>query len=57
MECLESGTGWVRGEVTDTKSMGTKYNHWGLGRGVQGRRARETDGQINIRRLMPKNLY
>lgn len=23
--------------------MGTKYNHWGLGRGVQGRRARETD--------------
>jgi hypothetical protein len=37
--------------------MGTKYNHWGLGRGVQGRRARETDEQINIRRLMPKNLY
>lgn len=36
------------------QSMGTEYNQWGLGRGVQGRRTRETDGQINIRRLMPK---
>lgn len=53
----ESGTGWVEGRGDRHQSLGTEYNQRGQGRRAQGRRARETDGQINIRRLGPKNLY
>lgn len=52
----ESGTGWVRGVGGGDRhqSLGTEYNQRGQGRGAQGERAKETDGLINIRRLMPK---
>lgn len=55
----ESGTGWAEGWLGGDRhqSLETEYNQRGQGRGVQGGRTKETDGQINIRRLMPKNLY
>lgn len=54
----ESGTGWVRGWLRGDRHspLGTEYNQREQGRGAQGGRAKETDGQINIR-FMPKNLY
>lgn len=55
----ESGTGWVRGrgEGDRHQSLGTEHNQRGQEGGAQGGRAKETDGQINIRRLVPKILY
>lgn len=55
----KSGTGWVGGWGGGDRhqSLGTDYNQQEQGRGAQGGRAKETDGQINIRRLMPKKLY
>lgn len=56
----KSGKGWVGGGWGGGdrhQSLGTAYNQQAQGRGAQGGRAKETDGQINIRRLMPKNLY
>lgn len=54
-----SGTGWAGGRLGGDRhqSQGTEYNQRGQGRGVQGGRTKETDGQINIRTFMPKNLY
>lgn len=57
LECLRhlaqaGSVGWGGGERH--QSLGTEYNQRGQGRGAQGERAKETDGQINIRRLMPK---
>ena len=52
---LAQARGWRGGDRH--QSLETEYNQWGQGRGAQGRRAKETEGQINIRRLMPGNLY
>lgn len=51
------GGDWGWGGGDRHQSLGTEYNQQEQGRGAQGGRARETDGQINRRRLMPKNLY